>query len=259
MRWGRSNNAGKRKNSRKPLVVLIWINCKMGQLERCAEPRTLIMVALESPRTHGTLLSKNLKTVNKKELIMKRKEQSVLLAGLLALGLAACSSTGMNGTDTASTITSETSGEAAYSTPPMDTTGRAGSTASTTGTETGSTASGASSMGSSGAQGTSGYGTGSQAQARQPSSVGTETITTSGTPNSVVTAIDVVPRQAAGGAGTVAGAAVGGTTGSASDRVYRITLRMDDGTSRIVTQESAPAFKTGDRVRMTDETMQQQR
>lgn len=193
---------------------------------------------------------------------MKRKEQSVLLAGLLALGLAACSSTGMNGTDTASTITSETSGEAAYSTPPMDTTGRAGSTASTTGTETGSMASGASSMGSSGAQGTSGYGTGSQAQtqtqAGQPSSMGTETITTSGTPNSVVTSIDVVPRQAAGGAGTVAGAAVGGTTGSASDRVYRITLRMDDGTSRIVTQESAPAFKTGDRVRMTDETMQQQ-
>jgi len=191
---------------------------------------------------------------------MKRKEQSVLLAGLLALGLAACSSTGMNGTDTASTITSETSGEAAYSTPPMDTTGRAGSTASTTGTETGSMASGASSMGSSGAQGTSGYGTGSQAQtqAGQPSSMGTETITTSGTPNSVVASIDVVPRQAAGGAGTVAGAAVGGTTGSASDRVYRITLRMDDGTSRIVTQESAPAFKTGDRVRMTDETMQQQ-
>lgn len=178
---------------------------------------------------------------------MKRKEQSVLLAGLLALGLAACSSTGMNGTDTASTITSETSGEAAYSTPPMDTTGRAGSTAS-----------GASSMGSSGAQGTSGYGTGGQAQAGQRSSMGTETITTSGTPNSVVTSIDVVPRQAAGGAGTVAGAAVGGTTGSASDRVYRITLRMDDGTSRIVTQETAPAFKTGDRVRMTDETMQQQ-
>lgn len=221
----------------------------MGQLERCAEPRTLIMVALESPRKHGTLLSKNLKNVNKKELIMKRKEQSVLLAGLLALGLAACSSTGMNGTGMASTITSETSGEAAYSTPPMDTTGRAGSTASTTGTETGS-------MGSSGAQGTSGYGSG-QAQTGQPSSMGTETITTSGTPNSVVTAIDVVPRQAAGGAGTVAGAAVGGTTGAASDRVYRITLRMDDGSSRIVTQESAPSFKTGDRVRMTDDTMQQ--
>ncbi len=52
----------------------------------------------------------------------------------------------------------------------------------------------------------------------------------------------------------MAGAAVGssgsGATGSsmASDRVYRITLRMDDGSTQVVTQETTPDFRSGDRV-----------
>lgn len=180
---------------------------------------------------------------------MKRKEQSVLLAGLLALGLAACSSTDMNGRGDASAITSETSGEAAYSTPPMD---RAGSTASTTDTDRDSMAS---STGASGTAGTSSASTGTS-PSEQPS-MATPSIATTGTPNSVVTSIEIVPRQAGAGAGTVAGAAVGGSTATtggamAADRVYRITLRMDDGSSRVVTQEWAPTFKSGDRVRMTE-------
>jgi outer membrane lipoprotein SlyB len=34
----------------------------------------------------------------------------------------------------------------------------------------------------------------------------------------------------------------------ASDRVYRVTLRMDDGSTQVVTQETTPDFRSGDRV-----------
>jgi outer membrane lipoprotein SlyB len=33
-----------------------------------------------------------------------------------------------------------------------------------------------------------------------------------------------------------------------SDRVYRITLRMDDGSTQVVMQEATPDFRSGDRV-----------
>jgi outer membrane lipoprotein SlyB len=55
----------------------------------------------------------------------------------------------------------------------------------------------------------------------------------------------------------MAGAAVGGSaagaTGSSGggDRVYRITLRMDDGSTRVVTQESTPDYRAGDRVNLS--------
>jgi outer membrane lipoprotein SlyB len=71
-----------------------------------------------------------------------------------------------------------------------------------------------------------------------------------------VAAIEVVPRQSASasGAGSVGAAAVGGSGGSsasASDRVYRITLHMDDGSTQVVTQETTPDFRTGDRVSLS--------
>jgi outer membrane lipoprotein SlyB len=86
----------------------------------------------------------------------------------------------------------------------------------------------------------------------------------SSSPNSTVVSIEVVPRSAsdATGAGTVAGAAVGssatGATGSSmtSDRVYRITLRMDDGSTQVVTQETTPDFRSGDRVNVTSGVIQ---
>jgi outer membrane lipoprotein SlyB len=76
--------------------------------------------------------------------------------------------------------------------------------------------------------------------------------------------IDVMPRQLSGtaGAGTVAGAAVGGSaagaTGSsgAADRVYRVTLRMDDGSTRVVTQETTPDYRAGDRVNLSSGAIQ---
>jgi len=41
-----------------------------------------------------------------------------------------------------------------------------------------------------------------------------------------------------------------------SDRLYRITLRTDDGHTQIVTQEWAPTFATGDRVRLVSGSIQ---
>lgn len=98
----------------------------------------------------------------------------------------------------------------------------------------------------------------------------------------VVQGIDLVPRQSAGvGAGTIAGAVVGGVIGNqigggtgrtaatiagaaggavagramennAQSEVYRITLRMDDGTSQTLIQETQPSLRIGDRIRLVN-------
>ena len=164
---------------------------------------------------------------------MKRIEQSVLLAGLLAFGLAACSMDRMRGSDTASTPPTESATGVTYGTP-----------------ATGGTAAG---------QSTTMGGTGTAATAAGTAETRSATGTTSTDPqsaavmpNSVVTMIEVVPRQGdATGAGTLAGAAVGGTAAGTADRVYRVTLRMDDGTTRVITQEWAPTFRSGDRVNLS--------
>lgn len=172
---------------------------------------------------------------------MKRIEQSVLLAGLLAFGLAACTTDRMRSGDTASTTATESATGISYGTPA---TGAAATGQSTTmgGTGTASTATG---TGTGTATGTS----------EIPSATGTTSTDPQSAaivPNSVVTMIEVVPRQGdATGAGTLAGAAVGGTAAGTSDRVYRVTLRMDDGSTRVVTQEWAPTFRSGDRVNLS--------
>lgn len=98
----------------------------------------------------------------------------------------------------------------------------------------------------------------------------------------VVEAIDMVPREQAGiGLGTVAGAVVGGLLGSqvgdgtgqtaatvagaaggamvgnrmqrnsrAADNVYRVAVRMDNGTVHTLVQEVPPGVQTGERVRL---------
>lgn len=103
----------------------------------------------------------------------------------------------------------------------------------------------------------------------------------------VVEAIDSVPRQNAGGVGigTVAGAVVGGVLGNqvgsgsgrtaatvagvaggalagralensnrqqAAGQVYRISLRMDDGSVQTLVQESVPSLRIGDRIRISN-------
>jgi len=56
---------------------------------------------------------------------------------------------------------------------------------------------------------------------------------------------------------TIAGAAGGAYAGNAIEKnvkkhtVYRVTLRMDDGSPRTVSQREAPAYAVGDRVRVS--------
>jgi outer membrane lipoprotein SlyB len=142
-------------------------------------------------------------------LIMNRKQHNVVLAGLLALALAGCSST------------------------------RGGSSADE--------------MGGAGSTGTAGAEGGSMASPTTQSQGAAGTATMPGMmPNAVVTSIEAMPRQSAGAA--VGGSGTTGTTGSSmgEDKMYRITLRMDDGTTRVVMQDKAPTFRMGDRVNMTD-------
>jgi len=41
-----------------------------------------------------------------------------------------------------------------------------------------------------------------------------------------------------------------------SDNIYRVTLRMDDGSTRVVTQETTPGYRSGDRVNLTGGVIQ---
>jgi hypothetical protein len=70
----------------------------------------------------------------------------------------------------------------------------------------------------------------------------------------VVQAIDQMQRQDVG-VGAVGAAAAGGSTGMPTDKVYRVTVRMDDGSSQMVVVESMPSYKIGDRVRYSDGTV----
>lgn len=166
---------------------------------------------------------------------MKRKEQSVLLAGLLALGLAACTTDSMRSSDTAATTSDQSPTGVSYGTPSTS------ATVPGQGTSTSST----------GTAGTAGTPP-TMDQQTAPAQASAATGMAAAPPNSVVTMIEVVPRSGdATGAGTIAGAAVGGTAAGTADRVYRVTLRMDDGSTRVVTQEWAPTFRSGDRVNLS--------
>lgn len=66
--------------------------------------------------------------------------------------------------------------------------------------------------------------------------------------------IETLPRSSTATGAAVGGSGAAGTTGSSmgEDKMYRVTLRMDDGTTRVLTQDKAPSFRSGDRVNMTD-------
>jgi outer membrane lipoprotein SlyB len=89
------------------------------------------------------------------------------------------------------------------------------------------------------------------------------------TPNATVAAIEVVPQSssaatdgdtsagASAGVSSSVGSSAGGSTGSSSaDQVYRVTLRMDDGSTQVVLQQTAPDFRTGDRVSLASGAIQ---
>lgn len=70
----------------------------------------------------------------------------------------------------------------------------------------------------------------------------------------VVQAIDQMQRQDVG-IGALGAAVVGGS-GMPTDKVYRITVRLDDGSTQWVVADSMPAYKVGDRVRYNNGSVQ---
>ncbi|SFU69636.1 hypothetical protein [Pseudoduganella namucuonensis] len=170
------------------------------------------------------------------------KTKITLLAGVLC-ALSACSTTDM--TD------KQASGTDSYGSP-----GSAGSTAAAATSGSSGTPGGWSASGTTGTAGAAAAGM-DQAGAQR---------STTGTMQSwsgVVTAIDPILRQdaMAMGAGAVGAAAVGGTMsreGSPTDKVYRVTMRADDGTTQTVIVENMPSYKTGDRVRSTNGSVQRE-
>lgn len=112
--------------------------------------------------------------------------------------------------------------------------------------------------------------------------VSTASTTSTATGYGVVQAIDVVAREQSGiGLGSVAGAVVGGVLGNqvgsgrgrtaatvagaaggavvghqmqknsrASENVYRVSVRMDNGAMQTLTQETQPGVQVGERVRL---------
>jgi outer membrane lipoprotein SlyB len=95
-----------------------------------------------------------------------------------------------------------------------------------------------------------------------------------------IQSVNVVPRSQGLGLGTLAGAAIGGIVGSQvgggtgrtvttvagaaggayvghemekrrnTSEIYKVTIKMDDGTTQSFAQEASPEVKSGDRVRI---------
>ncbi|MDC8757358.1 hypothetical protein [Janthinobacterium fluminis] len=78
----------------------------------------------------------------------------------------------------------------------------------------------------------------------------------------VVQSIESIPRAQAGSMDSSGSTSQSGTSGtlggagSSADVAYRVTLRLDDGSSKVITQQSQPAFQIGDRVRVANGIIQ---
>jgi outer membrane lipoprotein SlyB len=69
-----------------------------------------------------------------------------------------------------------------------------------------------------------------------------------------------VQRQNATGtegeSGAMGSSGAAGATGSSANSSYRVTLRMDDGSTQVVTQDATPEFRSGDRVSLSGGVIQ---
>ena len=195
---------------------------------------------------------------------MKAKGTTIL-AGLLCMLLGACNSTNPNGTS------ASRSGESYSSTAGTgqsgSATGNSGSSGSTAGTNrmgstgsmdrTGSTAATTSSTMS---NSTNSGDTSGSADARTATANNAMNMDGSQSGVSIASAtvqsIDTVPRGMDQGSGeTQAGSS--GTAGSTSgSMMYRVTLRLDDGTTRAIMQNSQPTYQIGDRVKVVNGLLQ---
>ena len=77
--------------------------------------------------------------------------------------------------------------------------------------------------------------------------------------SATVQSIEAVPRgMDQGSADMQAGTSgtAGSTSGAAGNMLYRVTLRLDDGTTRTFMQNTQPVFQIGDRVSVQKGVMQ---
>lgn len=173
---------------------------------------------------------------------MYMKKYNTVLAGLMCIALGACSTT-----------------ERSAMNPPQ--TGEGYS--ETVGTAGASTDSSGSSLGASSSMGASGSSTGSSADTSGGGMGQSATMGSYG----VVQAVEMIPRSQAAGAGAYSSGTgaysgsnqsggSGTATGASGDMVYRLTLRLDDGTVKSVTQESQPSIQAGDRARLANGIVQ---
>ncbi|EEF27756.1 Sericin-1, putative [Ricinus communis] len=169
------------------------------------------------------------------------KNTTVWMMALYMLGATAC----------ADRMNQGSSGGSGYSSG----SGGTGGSASTSGS--GYAPGSASTSGGTGSSGSMGSGTGSASgSGSMMAGPGTQQAQAS---YGVVQAIDQLQRQDVGvsAMGASGAAAAGGTMGgSPTDKVYRITLRMDDGSSQMIVEESMPGYKIGDRVRYSNGSVQ---
>ncbi|MCX7293608.1 hypothetical protein [Janthinobacterium sp.] len=77
--------------------------------------------------------------------------------------------------------------------------------------------------------------------------------------SATVQSIETVPRSMDQGSADMqsgTSGTAGSTSGAAGNMLYRVTLRLDDGTTRTFMQNSQPAFQIGDRVSVQKGVMQ---
>ena len=113
--------------------------------------------------------------------------------------------------------------------------------------------------GMSGMSGSTGSGTSGMQEDRGERAATGGTTTAKTVPNSTVLAIEIMPvsggvteGDASMGASGTAGA-TGSTTASPS---YRVTVRMDDGSTQVLTHGATPDFRSGDRINVTGGAIQ---
>lgn len=162
-----------------------------------------------------------------------RSKTTLLLTGVLCTLLAACHST--DDTAMARSASGETYAAPAGTTPASSTAGTAGAATTATGNAMSSSA---------------GNNAGSDMDQGQ-SSLNISSAT--------VQSIDAVPRgmdQSSGDMQAGTSGTAGTTSGATGSMMYRVTLRLDDGTTRTFVQHTQPAFQIGDRVSVQRGVMQ---
>jgi hypothetical protein len=169
---------------------------------------------------------------------MKMNMTQKAIAAVCMLAVAGCAA---DRSSSSSDMSSSSYPSSSGSTSSSESTGSMANTTGSGATGTSGTSGSSPSMAGSGTASTgSSYGSGAQS--------GTSTSSSAQTSYGVVQAIDQMQRQDVG-VGAVGAAAAGGSAGLPTDKVYRVTVRMDDGTSQMVVVDSMPSYKIGDRVR----------